>query len=101
MSITLSIVGLSEQKNPLFQKHLKAVEFCIENELSFPKETSEFFKGRVHGEDLESYRPEVLLNHIRNGVKVRIPTSENGQFGRIIDLSNIPEGVDSILIEIR
>lgn len=53
MSVTLSIRAFSGKESPEFQKHFKAVQFCLENQLSFPKETSEFFKGKVEGEDLD------------------------------------------------
>ena len=47
MSVSLNATAYSSKESKEFQKHYNAVKFCIENELSFPKETSEFFKGKL------------------------------------------------------
>ena len=70
MSVSLSIKAYSDKTNPEFKKHLKAVEFCVENELSFPKETTEFFKGKVDGNDLDSILPEYIVDYIENGIEI-------------------------------
>jgi hypothetical protein len=74
MSASLNIKAYSDKNNPEFKKHLEAVEFCIERNLSFPKETSEFFKGKVGGEDLEDIRSECILDYIENGVEIPLVT---------------------------
>jgi len=73
MSISLNIKAYSSVENKEFKKHLKAVKFCIENELSFPIETSNFFKGKLGGSNLEEIRREFILNYIENGIEVNLP----------------------------
>lgn len=102
MSVSVSIKGYSGKDSPEFQKHYKAVKFCIENKLSFPKETSEFFEGKVDGGDLDDYKPEAILEYIGNGVEVRIPKSGDIYGDGIrIKVKNIPSEVDEIVIVMR
>ena len=101
MSVSVSVNGYSSVENPEFQKHFKAVKFCIENNLSFPKETSEFFKGRVCGDDLEDLKPEAILEYIQHGLETKLPktTSKNGEEIRI-KVSDIPKDVDVIIVKL-
>jgi hypothetical protein len=101
MSISLKIQAYSNKNNPLFQKHLKAVRFCIENELSFPKETSAFFKGKVGGDDLEDINVKEILKYIENGIEVALPIKGglvDGYYRRSIKVADIPKEVDEIVI---
>ena len=50
MSTTLYVKGYTGKNNTEFLKHFEAVKFCIERDLSFPKETSEFFRDKIEGE---------------------------------------------------
>ena len=68
MSVSLNATAYSSKESKEFQKHYNAVKFCIENELSFPKETSDFFKGKIGGDNLEDVKPEAIIKHIENGV---------------------------------
>lgn len=61
MSTSINVKAYSGKGSKEFQKHLGAVKYCIENELSFPKETSEFFKGKLGGDDLEDIKPNHIL----------------------------------------
>ena len=65
MSVSLNATAYSSKESKEFQKHYNAVKFCIENELSFPKETSEFFKGKLGGDDLEDIKPEAILGYLK------------------------------------
>ena len=47
MSTSINIKAYSSKNNKEFQRHYNVVMCCIENSVSFPKETSEFFKGKV------------------------------------------------------
>lgn len=99
MSASLNITAYSGKDSKEFQKHFKAVQFCIENELSFPKETSDFFKGKVDGGDLEDYHPKYLLPMIVNGVTVPLTISGDSYIRRI-KVADIPKEVDEIVIKI-
>ncbi len=97
MSTSISVKAYSGKGSKEFQKHLGAVKYCIENELSFPKETSEFFKGKVAGDDLEDINPSSILQYIENGVQVPFGmTISNGAIR--IKVSDIPASVDEIVI---
>jgi len=99
--MTLNIKAYSDKTNPEFKKHLKAVEFCVENELSFPKETSEFFKGKIDGGDLESIIPEHVFEYIENGVEVSLDytTAKVGKEARI-KVADIPKDAVEIIVRI-
>ena len=97
MSVSLNVRAYSSKESKEFQKHYSAVKFCIENELSFPKETSLFFKGKVRGEDLEDINPDVILKHISNGVEINMPVAYSGGMA-VIRVKEIPFGCDSIII---
>jgi hypothetical protein len=98
MSVSLNIKAFAGKDSPEFQKHFKAVNFCIENKLSFPKETSEFFKGKIDGGDLEDVIPQYLIDHIKDGVEVDLPIKSVGDYTRRIKVADIPKEVDEIII---
>lgn len=100
MSISLNARAFSSKENKEFQRHHKAVLFCIENELFFPTETSEFFKGKIDGVDLEDTRPEYILGYIENGVEVEMPFRYFRGNEVQIKVSEIPPEVDLITVKL-
>ena len=100
MSVELNAKAYSTTENKEFQKHLKAVKFCIENELSFPIETSEFFKGKVGGDDLEAIKRDSILKYIENGCEVAIPFTHFRNSEVQIKVSEIPKNVDLIVVRL-
>ena len=100
MSVSLNIKAFAGKDSPEFQKHFKAVAFCLENGLSFPKETSEFFKGKIDGGDLEDVIPQYLIDHIKDGVEVELPIKSVGDYRRRIKVADIPKEVDEIIISV-
>lgn len=101
MSTSLSVKAYSGKNSPDFQKHYNAVKFCVENELSFPKETSEFFKGKVEGGDLEDYEEDCLLEMIQDGVEVPLVLTGDEWGSELrVKVSDIPSIVDEIVIRL-
>ena len=101
MSVSLNVKAYLSKESKEFQKHFNAVKFCIENELSYPKETSEFFKGKINGDDLEDISNEYILEHIKNGVEVPLKTTGDKWGNEIrIKVSEIPSGVDEIVVKL-
>lgn len=101
MSVSLKVTAYSGKESKEFQKHFNAVKFCIENELSYPKETSEFFKGKIHGDDLEDISNKDILEYIQNGVEVPLKTTGNKWGNEIrIKVSEIPSSVDEIVVNL-
>lgn len=102
MGVTVTVTAYAGENSPEFKKHFKAVQFCIENELSFPKETSEFFKGKVGGSNLEDIRSEHIIEYIENGIEVDLPLEKLDQYGNgyIINTKEIPEEVDKIIVKL-
>ncbi|MFN9318982.1 MAG: hypothetical protein ACK58Q_00140 [Chitinophagales bacterium] len=99
MSVSLNVTAYSSKESKEFQKHYNAVKFCIENELSFPKETSDFFKGKIGGDSLEDIQPNSILKYIENGVEIKMPLEyENGKV--FIRVKEIPVGCDLIIAEL-
>lgn len=101
MSVSLNVTAYSSKESKEFQKHFNAVKFCIKNGLSYPKETSEFFKGKIHGEDLEDISNEYILEHLQNGVEVPLKTTGD-KWGKEIKIkvSEIPSSVDEIVVKL-
>jgi hypothetical protein len=101
MSQQVKVIGYTGTDSPEYQKHFKAVHFCITNDLSFPIETSEFFKGKINGDSLEDFKKEALLNQIRYGFEVKIPQNCNKTLGEIwINTKDIPSTVTEICVKI-
>ena len=101
MSVSLNVTAYSSKESKEFQKHFNAVKFCIENGLSYPKETSEFFKGKIHGDNLEDISNEYILEHIQNGVEVPLKTTGDKWGNEIrIKVSEIPSSVDEIVVKL-
>ena len=101
MSVSLNVTAYSSKESKEFQKHFNAVKFCIENGLSYPKETSEFFKGKIHGDDLEDISTEYILEYIKNGIEVPLNTTGDKWGNEIrIKVSEIPSSVDEIVVKL-
>ena len=101
MSVSLNVRAYSSKESKEFQKHFNAVKFCIESGLSFPKETSEFFKGKLGGDDLEDIETDSILQYIENGVEVPLKTNGNKWGNEIrIKVSEIPTSVDEIVVKL-
>lgn len=100
MSRSIIINGYAGKESKEFRKHLAAVKFCICHELSLPKETSVFFKGKIDGEDLEAYKRESWLECIENGIEIDLPIihheHECDKFK--LKMSEIPKEVEEIII---
>jgi len=101
MSVSIEIKAFAGKDSKEFQKHFKAVQFCIDNDLSFPVETSDFFKGRLDGEDLENIRYDCIIDYIKDGVQVNIPIkSDEYGYEKRIKTADIPKEVDEIVIKL-
>lgn len=100
MSISLYVRGYTGKENKEFQKHYNAVKFCIENELSYPKETSEFFKGKIEDGDLEDYSRDYLLEKIENGLEIELEIKVDENYYKVINVKDIPKECEQIIIEV-
>ena len=99
MSVSLNVTAYSSKESKEFQKHYNAVKFCIENELSFPKETSDFFKGKIGGDNLEDIQPTSILKFIENGVEMKMPLEYENETV-FIRVKEIPVGCDLIIAKL-
>lgn len=97
MGMDIDIAAYAGRESEEFCKHYKAVKFCIENDLSYPKETSDFFKGKIEGDDLEDIDNDSVLEMIENGVRVDIPRKYE-ESGIVIKVKDIPKECDRIVI---
>jgi hypothetical protein len=92
---------LMKEGNKIFPEVQLDYKFCIENSLSFPKETSEFFKGKLGGDDLEDIRTDSIIEYIQNGVEVDLKTTGDQWGNEIrIKVSEIPSEVDLIIVKL-
>ena len=97
MSTSIDIKGYTGKTNPEFIIHLEAVEFCFKNNLSLPKETSEFFKGKIEGGNIEDFTEKAALEYVRKGFSVPLAIDRCG-FDYILKVKDIPSSVDEIVI---
>jgi hypothetical protein len=101
MGVSLSATAYSSTESKEFQKHYNAVKFCVENGLSYPKETSDFFKGKIGGDDLEDIEEEGILEYIQNGVEVPLKTTGDKWGNEVrIKVSEIPAEADLIIVRL-
>lgn len=98
MSLSLNVTGYSNKENKEFQKHYNAIKFCIENELSFPIETSEFFKGKIDGGDIEDLKRNKMLTYLENGIEVPLVKHIKNGYEIHIKVSEIQDHVDLIVV---
>ena len=100
MSTSINIQGFSSTENQEFKKHYEAVKFCAEKGLSYPIETSEFFKGKIQGDDLEDIEPSYILKYIENGIEVNLPVQYGvgDSYESVIKVADIPKECDRIII---
>lgn len=101
MSKFLAYVGYSTTEDPEFKKHLEAVKFCSERNLSYPKETRAFFAGAYGGDNLDDVQPERALQYIENGLEVDIndAVSRDADDDIMIDVSKLPPHVTKIRVK--
>jgi len=98
MSVSLKVKAYSSTDNPEFQKHFEAVKFCIKNDLSYPAETSEFFKSV---DDFDDLKPEYALDYIENGLEIEMPfVTRIHECKYHIRVSDIPKEADLIVVEL-
>lgn len=99
MSVSLSVKAVSSKESPEFKKHLGAVEYCLKNKLSFPKETIEFFKDNFDGDSLADYDDDYIIESIKDGIQIpmQVKYDYHGN-GATIKVKDIPGGCDEILI---
>lgn len=104
MSVYLYVKAFMSENSPEFKKHLKAVKFCLENKLSFPKETEDFFRGKVDGGDLDDFCDEdgvcddAVLHYIKNGLEHPLKFEQINECEIHIKTSDIPSGVEKIIV---
>jgi hypothetical protein len=103
MSCSISVTAFASKDSEEFKKHYGAVKFCIENGLSYPKETSEFFKGKVAGDDLEDISEDCILGYIKDGVEISLDDCmvTDHEDREVIQVGKIPKSVDRIIVEYR
>ena len=97
MGCSLYVSAYAGKDSAEFKRHFGAVEFCIENDLSFPVETFEYFKGQVEGGDLDDYDNDYIIELLSNGISVDMPVIDVNECEKRIKVSDIPEGTDEIV----
>ena len=99
MSYNIHVKAYSDNTSKEYQKHLNAVKFCIDNDLSYPKETYEYFKGAICGDNLDDYDNEYVLEYIENGFEIDLQTVEDDQHSIILNVKDIPKDAKKIIID--
>ena len=75
-----------------FQKHKKILLMCIENEVSLPKETAQYFGQK---EPEEYLLDEKLSVSLKENVHYKDWSDESSQ-GYEVDLSKLPKGITKL-----
>lgn len=113
MSVTIE--AILKEENPEFKKHYETVQFCLERSLSFPLETAEFFKEKLHKLDLQltyggtrekpklspQEESKIILEHLRKNISIPINYVRNPFLMEIeINVQDIPKEAHTIVIKI-
>lgn len=100
MSVTLSVKAYSDNTNPLFVRHYNVVKACIENNIDFPEQTKEFFRGKIElCADLEDYKQAAILGVLHNGIQIPLAmTTDTYNSSITIDVASIPKEVTKIVV---
>jgi hypothetical protein len=100
MSKSMSVRGFTGKDSDEYKKHYEAVLFCIEKDLSFPKETVAFFEGKVEGSDgLGSYQRHALPRILADGFPVKLPLTLMDYENKIVlKTKDIPKEVTEIVV---
>lgn len=103
MGASLSVTAYAGKDSEEFKKHYKAVKFCLENGLSYPKETSDFFNSGNLPDNLEDYHEDSVLEMIENGVEIPLKQSmvQDHECRITVKVADIPKEVDTLIIEMR
>lgn len=89
MGMSTHIQAFIPDTDAEFKKHKKILLMCLENEVSLPKETAEYFGN----EDAEEYLlDEKLEIELEENVHYKDWSDESSQ-GFEVDLSKLPKGV--------
>lgn len=92
MSISTFIIAYTSENNKDFQKHKKILEFCLENKVSLPKETAEYFENEIPDISLLDNKLEIELEE-----DVHYQEYYDDKYGGYeIDLEKLPNGVSKI-----
>lgn len=97
MSCCIEVIACTDNTKEEFKKHLKVVKFCVENDISLPKETNEYFKGAIDGDDLDEYDRDSWLGYIENGFETSLGY---GQEYIEIDPKDIPKDTKKIIVRL-
>ena len=83
-----------------YRKHYEIIEFCNAREVSIPKETVEFFKDGMDGEDINDLRISDVLERLREGLPVDIESEGDVMYGDgvFINVADIPKNVTRIQV---
>lgn len=99
MSRSLHVVGYYGKDNSEFKKHYNAVKFCVENDLSLPIETRNFFEGKFD-DDLDDLHKDAWIEYVQDGFEVEIDFTEDEDYRKVIDVRTLPKDLDTIVVEI-
>jgi len=93
MSATYTVKGYRSAENPNYQKHLRILRVCKEEQVSLPEETAAYFDHY----SVDSLDPEEVLSF-------EIPFQEvnpsEGSRGWEVFLDRLPPGTEKIRFEI-
>jgi hypothetical protein len=92
MSATYTVKGYRSAKNPTYQKHLRILQVCKEEQVSLPGETAAYFD-----------RPNINYLDPEEVLSFEIPFQEvkptEGNHGWEVFLDQLPEGTEKIRFE--
>jgi hypothetical protein len=93
MSATYTVRGYRSAENPIYQKHLRILRVCKEEQVSLPEETAAYFDHR----NINSIDPDQVLSFEIPFEKVN---PIEGSHGWEVFLGQLPKGTEKIRFEI-
>lgn len=102
MSVSLYVKGFTGFGNEEYLKHYDSLEYCLSKGLTPPKETLEFFDGKLDGCGVLDLQPESALSIAKKGLGVDIGSAitEIAEDEIHIDISMLPENTEKIIVKI-
>jgi len=101
MGASLNLTVRASVDSKEFIKHFSIVEMCAKHDVSYPKETLEFFDGAIDDGPLDDYDPEYVVERLSDGAEMKVITKRDFHDNKItLNVKDIPKGADKIIVQL-
>lgn len=100
MGLNLSVKGYVYKNIEEYKKHLEALEFCSERNLSLPYETEQFLRQFSDEEYIKHSDLQSSINLYEDGIEIDLPIEKIHYQLYQLKVSDIPKDVSILKIRI-